>query len=81
MEHSGKLNQGRGKSELHAFGDDLPGTGRNPNAAVSFALESGESDPALARNTDVATWIKESLDDAQPDVCVAPIGAGEARSC
>lgn len=65
------------KNELHAFWDDLPGTGSNPNVAVSFAKKLGKSDPALGSNTDVATWIKESFDDAQQDVYVAPIGAGD----
>src|SRR5208337_1784354 len=62
---------------LHTFWDDLPGTGSNPNAAVSFAKKLGKSDPALGNNTDVATWIKESFDDAQQDVYVAPIGSGD----
>jgi hypothetical protein len=65
------------KNELHAFWDDVPGTGSSPKAAVSFAKTLGKPDPVLGSNTDVATWIKESLADAQQDVYVAPIGAGD----
>ena len=64
------------KNELHGFWDDLPGTGSDPNAAVLYGKKLAKADATLASNTDAATWIKESFDDAQKDVYVAPIGAG-----
>jgi hypothetical protein len=65
------------KDELHAFWDDLPGTGSDPNVAESYAKKLQKSDPTLASNTNVSTWIKESFEDAQQDVYVTPIGAGD----
>jgi len=65
------------KNELHAFWDDLPGTGSNPNTAVTYAKKLLKPDPALASDVNVSTWIKESFDDAQEYVYIAPIGTGD----
>ncbi len=66
------------KSELHGFWDGLPGTGKDPNAAVVAGKKLPKADATLAANTDATTWIKESFDAAQKSVYVnPPIGAGD----
>ncbi len=66
------------KDELHAFWDDLPGTGADPNAAVAVGKKLPKPDATLAGNADTATWIAESFDAAQKSVYVnPPIGAGD----
>jgi hypothetical protein len=65
------------RSELHGFWDALPGTGSDPNKAVSYAKELPAADTTLGSHPDAADWIKESFDDAQAVVYVAPIGAGD----
>ncbi|MFY9559518.1 MAG: S1/P1 nuclease [Terriglobales bacterium] len=66
------------KSELHAFWDDLPGTGADPNAAVLVGKKLPKADATLASKTDAATWIAESFAAAQKSVYVnPPIGPGD----
>lgn len=65
------------KNELHAFWDDLPGTGSDPNKAVTYAKNLRKPDATLAGNTDASTWVNESFKDAQEDVYVAPVGVGD----
>lgn len=65
------------RNELHAFWDDLPGTGSDPNAAVSYAKKLDRADATLASNTDTAVWVSESFEDAQNNVYVAPIVSGD----
>jgi hypothetical protein len=65
------------RDELHGFWDDLPGTGSKTKTAVSYGKKLAKADSTLGSNTDVAVWIKESFDDAQNDVYIAPIGAGD----
>lgn len=65
------------KNELHAFWDDLLGTGSSPATAVTAGKALAEPDATLAANLDTATWVKESFDDAQSTVYTAPIGAGD----
>jgi hypothetical protein len=65
------------QSELHGFWDGLPGAGKNPNTAVSYARNLPAADATLGSDPNSATWIKESFDDAQSVVYVAPIGAGD----
>jgi S1/P1 Nuclease len=65
------------RHELHGFWDALPGTGSNPNTAVTYAKKLPAVDATLGNDLDAATWIKESFDDAQTIVYVAPIGAGD----
>jgi S1/P1 Nuclease len=69
---------------LHLVGDvhqplhsSTPGTGSNPNTAVAYAKKLPPVDAALGSDVNAATWIKESFDDAQTMVYVAPIGAGD----
>jgi S1/P1 Nuclease len=65
------------RKELHGFWDGLPGAGKDPNTAVSYARKLSAADATLGSDPDAATWIKESFDDAQSAVYVAPIGAGD----
>jgi hypothetical protein len=65
------------RDELHGFWDDLPGTGSKTKTAVSYGKKLAKADSTLGSNTDVSVWIKESFDDAQNDVYIAPIAAGD----
>jgi hypothetical protein len=65
------------RDELHGFWDLLPGSGTNPNTAVTYAKKLPPVDAALGSDVNAATWIQESFDDAQTVVYVAPIGAGD----
>lgn len=65
------------RDELHAFWDDLPGTGSSPSAAVSYGKRLPSADAALAANMNTAAWVKESFEDAQKDVYMAPVGVGD----
>ena len=66
------------KSELHAFWDDLPGTGADPNAAVLVGKKLPKPDATLAKDTGAATWIAESFAAAKKSVYVnPPIGPGD----
>ena len=65
------------RSELHAFWDDVVGTGKTVTAAHNKALKisEGRSKPPAA--TDEKTWVSESFAIAKSDVYVDPIGLGK----
>jgi hypothetical protein len=65
------------RNELHGFWDQLPGTGSDPNAAVTYAKKLPAADTTAGSDLDATHWIKESFDDAKTAVYVAPIGAGD----
>jgi S1/P1 Nuclease len=65
------------RDELHAFWDDILGTGSSPSTAVSVGRALPDADSTLAAKKDAADWIKESFDAAQQNVYVAPIGDGD----
>lgn len=65
------------KGALHAYWDDLPGTGSDPTAAISFAKTLRAQSKTLSGNVDTAVWLQESLDEAKLDVYVAPISVGD----
>jgi hypothetical protein len=66
------------KNELHGFWDDLPGTGKDPNTAVTAGKKLPTPEATLASDMTVATWIAESFDAAQKSVYAnPPIGAGD----
>jgi hypothetical protein len=65
------------RDELHAFWDDLPGTGSSPSDAVPYGKKLALANSMLAANTNTAVWVKESFEDAQKDVYIAPIDAGD----
>src|SRR5258708_4132607 len=63
---------------LHGFWDDLPGTGKDPAAAVAAGKKLPAPNAALASDTKTSTWIAESFDAAQKSVYVnPPIGADD----
>ncbi len=64
------------RDELHAFWDDILGTGSSPSAAISVGRGLPEADSTLAAKKDAADWIKESFEAAQQSVYVTPIGDG-----
>ena len=68
----------RPPSELHAFWDDLPGTGSQmdtkPAADFAAALPSVSDDEAAI--TDPTIWAQESFAMAGSDVYATPIGSG-----
>jgi hypothetical protein len=62
------------KDDLHAFWDDVLGKDDNPAAAIAAAKLIPPAPSAIARITDVETWVKESFVAAKADAYVAPIG-------
>ena len=66
--------------ELHAFWDDLLGTGTNTQAALLPAIKSAKklaaANPALAAISDEKVWIAESFQAAQRTVYQPPVLAG-----
>jgi len=68
----------KSKTKLHAFWDDLPGTSKDPNAAVTLGKSLPKPDGTLAADTDTDHWIAESFAAAQSSVYVnPPIGADD----
>ncbi len=65
------------KNELHAFWDNLLGTGSSPATAITVGKSLPDANSTLAAKKDAADWIKESFDAAQSDVYVTPVGAGD----
>lgn len=66
--------------ELHAFWDDLLGTGPTPEASISAVIKAGKklaaADPTLAAKSDEKVWIAESVSEAQDTVYQLPVGDG-----
>jgi S1/P1 Nuclease len=65
------------KNELHAFWDDLLGTGASAASAISAGRALPGADPTLAAKKDAADWIKESFDASQKSVYTSPIANGD----
>jgi len=66
-----------GATVLHAFWDNILAPGFDPAVALGAAKALPPVDSQSASNMDTAAWIKESVDDAQQHVYVAPIGPGD----
>jgi hypothetical protein len=64
------------KDELHAYWDDILGTGKSPTAAIKRAATLPSPDPALAAVSDESHWIQESFRIAEQSVYTSPIGIG-----
>ena len=62
--------------ELHAFWDDLLGTGNNLKTVVQAARKLPAAEAALAAKSDEKDWIAESFTESQQTVYAAPIAAG-----
>ncbi len=65
------------RKELHAFWDDLLGTGSSAATAISVGRGLPAADSMLAAKKDAADWIKESFEDAKQNVYISPIGDGD----
>jgi hypothetical protein len=65
------------KCELHAFWDDLLGTGNNLNTVVKAARKLPKAAAALALKSDEKDWIAESFMESQQTVYAPPIAAGD----
>jgi hypothetical protein len=69
-------------AELHAFWDDLVGTGATAPAVINPVIKAGKklpaADPAMAAKSDEKDWIAESFQAAQASAYKnPPIGAGK----
>jgi len=66
--------------ELHAFWDDLLGTGASAQAELKPVIKAAKAlpaaDPALAAKSDEKDWIAESFQAAQKTVYQSPVGSG-----
>jgi hypothetical protein len=62
--------------ELHAFWDGAAGGNRNLEDTISAANSLPAPDATLAAKSDEKDWVKESFDEAQQAVYVAPVGPG-----
>ena len=67
--------------ELHAFWDDLLGTGASAQAVIKPAIKAAKNlpaaDPGLAAKSDEKDWIAESFQAAQQTVYQPPVAAGD----
>jgi S1/P1 Nuclease len=66
-----------GASGLHALWDNILAPGSDPSVAIATAKALAQPDSDAARNLDSAVWIQESVGEAEHQVYVAPIGAGD----
>jgi hypothetical protein len=64
------------KDELHAYWDDILGTGKSPTAAIKQAATLPAPDPTLAAVSDESQWVQESFHIAEQSVYASPIGVG-----
>jgi hypothetical protein len=64
------------RNELHAFWDDLPGTGKKPAVAIRRANRLPRPDARVAAIDDESKWVLESFEIAQNSVYMPPIGIG-----
>jgi hypothetical protein len=61
-------------NELHAFFDDIEGSGYGVGPVEAAAAKLPAPDPTAAAITDVGVWIQEGLTLAQSKIYVSPIG-------
>ena len=66
---------------LHAFWDNLLGTGKTAQEVIQPAIETAKQLPAadekLAAISDVKEWVTEGFEAAQQAVYQAPVGDGD----
>jgi hypothetical protein len=65
------------KCELHAYWDDLLGSGKSLATAMKVARKLPAAPADLASKMDEAVWIKESFDVTPGVVYAVPIGPGD----
>ena len=63
--------------ELHAFLDDIEGSGYSTAPASAAASKLAKAPKAVAAMLDVGVWTAEGLDLARTKVYVMPIGVGD----
>jgi hypothetical protein len=66
-----------GATVLHAFWDSVLAPGFDPAVALAAAKNLPQADVRSASNLDTAAWIQESIQEAEHQVYVPPIGAGD----
>jgi hypothetical protein len=75
-----KLNCSGCPKELHAFWDDLLGTGTSAQAVIKPVIKAAKklptADAVLAAKSDEKDWIAESFQAAQQTVYQLPVAAG-----
>ena len=75
--NSVKLNCPGCASKLHAFWDDLPGTGKTVQAVLQPAIKAAKrlpaADPTRAAKSDAKDWVAESFQAAQQTVYRPPV--------
>jgi hypothetical protein len=64
-------------SELHAFFDDIAGSGYAVAPVEAASMTLPRTDSKKVAISDVAVWVQEGFDLAQNAVYVAPIGVGD----
>ena len=64
------------RKELHAYWDDLPGTGKKAIVAIRRAAHLPTPNERVAAIDDERQWVHESFLIAQNSVYIPPIGAG-----
>jgi hypothetical protein len=64
------------RNELHAYWDDILGTGKSPTAAIKKAATLPAPDPTLATVSDESQWVQDSFHIAEQSVYASPIGVG-----
>ncbi|UGY17971.1 S1/P1 nuclease [Bradyrhizobium septentrionale] len=75
--NSVKLCESPCRNELHAFWDNLFGTGTSTRAAINAARKLDDAPDGAATNQDVRSWIVESFELAKSNVYQSPIGIGD----
>ena len=65
------------RAELHAFWDDVLGSGKSVASAKGAAIKIADGRSAPTANPNVDKWIEESFEIAQSDVYVVPVGIGK----
>jgi hypothetical protein len=64
------------RNELHAFWDNVLGTGKSPTTAITAADKLPAAPAAQAAITDDQVWITESFEAAKQFVYASPVGPG-----
>ena len=64
------------RQELHAFWDDVLGTGNDTDKVIAYASKIAAPPASKAAVGDESRWVEESFEAAQSDVYVDPVGVG-----
>jgi hypothetical protein len=64
------------RKELHAYWDDILGSGKSPASALRRASTLPPAEPSAVAIRDETVWAKESLALAESAVYVPPVGGG-----